>query len=96
MPSNRGVTSLRCRPRNEDKMREFDRLPTELRMWLASASLPWRPRSVQRTYARAFARTRNTEDALRALDQIERKLMSKDIRRVWGDDHPGVFVEVAE
>ncbi len=57
MAGNRGRTSLKCRQRARDPMREYDRLPPELRAWLASAALPWRPRSVQRAYERAVART---------------------------------------
>ena len=38
-------------------MREFDRLPADLRIWLTSAVLPWGPRSVHRTYTKALART---------------------------------------
>ncbi len=89
MPSNRGMTSLRSRRRRGDKMREFDRLPAELRTWVASAILPWRPESVQRTFRRALARTRCTHLALRELDRIERKLIAKDVRAVWGAAHPG-------
>ncbi|ESQ13778.1 MAG: hypothetical protein JKP98_25960 [Rhodobacteraceae bacterium] len=51
MARNRGATSLRRKRRSEDPMREFDRLPANLRAWLANAILPWRPRSVQRADA---------------------------------------------
>lgn len=75
-------------------MREFDRLPAELRAWLATAALPWRPGSAQRTFARALARTRDTACALRELDRIEARLIAKDVRKVWGEDHPAATPDV--
>ena len=56
MASNRGNTSLKCKRRNEKPMLEFDRLPRELRVWIASADLPWRPRSVQKAFDRAMSK----------------------------------------
>ena len=88
MPSNRGATSLKSKRRRGDKMHEFDTLPAELRTWVASAMLPWRPKSVQRTFKRALARTQSTHLALRELDRIERKLIAKDVREIWGAAHP--------
>lgn len=86
--SNRGATSLKRRRHRGDKMREFDGLPAELRVWVASAILPWRPRSVLRAFERAFARTHCTDRALSELDRIERNLIARDVRKVWGTDHP--------
>lgn len=88
MSGNRGQTSLRCKRRNEDSMREFDRLPSELREWLSGAILPWRPRSVQRAFDREFSRTRDTESALKELDRLQEKRLARDTSRVWGPDHP--------
>ncbi|QQA42461.1 DUF6525 family protein [Pelagovum pacificum] len=90
MPRNRGATTLRVRRCNEDPMREFDRLPPELRTWLAGAMLPWRPRSVRRAFDRAIARTRDTSSALRELDLLEERLIAKDAIRIWGNAHPQV------
>lgn len=87
-PRNRGATSLTLRRRTENPMREFDRLPAELRLWLASAMLPWRPRSVERVFARALARTQDRQAALAELDRVERRLVALDARKVWGQDHP--------
>ena len=95
MPSNRGKTSLRRRKRAGNSMQDFDRLPSQLRIWLASAILPWRPRSVQRTYAKAFARTRSADHALRELDRIEKNLIARDVRKVWGNDHPDARLDGA-
>jgi hypothetical protein len=88
MRGNRGQTSLKLKRRNEDPMREFDRLPPELRAWLASAVLPWRPRSVRRAFDRAVARTRDRSRALEELDRLQDKLVAKDAREVWGQEYP--------
>ncbi len=85
---NRGATSLRLKRRSEDPMREFDRLPPDLRGWLATAILPWRPKSVRAAFDRALARTRNVASALRELDLLEARLVAKDGRRVWGESYP--------
>ena len=88
MRGNRGATSLKLKRRNEDPMREFDRLPVELRCWLASAVLPWRPRSVRRAFEKALVRTRDKTDALRELDQLQDRLIANDVRKVWGEAYP--------
>lgn len=88
MPGNQGATSLKRKRRRGDPMRDFDRLPAELRAWLAAAVLPWRPRSVQRAFDKALSRTRNTSRALRELDLLQERLLSRDARKIWGDDHP--------
>jgi len=69
-------------------MREYDRLPAELRQWLSTAILPWGPRSARRSFDKALARTGNTDLALRELDRIQQKLVSRDASHVWGHDHP--------
>jgi len=88
MATNRGATHLRRRRRCADPMRDYDRLPAELRRWLASAAFPWSPRSVRRAFERALARTRDTSAALAELDRLQWRLVAKDVRRVWGADHP--------
>jgi len=88
MAGNRGKTSLRLKRRREDPMRDFDRLPAELRAWLASAVLPWRPRSARRAFDRAVARTRDTSCALEELDRLQDRLLARDVCKVWGADHP--------
>lgn len=88
MRGNRGKTSLKLKRRNEDPMREFDRLPPELRAWLASAVLPWRPRSVRRAFDKALARTRDKTSAIKELDRLQERLVANDVRKVWGQDHP--------
>lgn len=88
MAGNRGATSLRLKRRREDPMREFDRLPAELRAWLSAAALPWRPRSVRRAFDKAYARTQDTARAIKELDQLQDRLIAKDVQKVWGHDHP--------
>lgn len=90
MHGNRGRTGLKLKRRTEDPMRDFDRLPPELRAWLAAAVLPWRPRSVRQAYDRAVARTRNRARALEELDRLQDRLVAKDVREVWGHDYPYV------
>lgn len=88
MSANLGKTSLKRRRRRGDPMRDFDRLPTELRVWLASAVLPWRPKSVHRVYKRALAREKDRARAIDKLNRIERQLVAKDAPRVWGSNYP--------
>lgn len=88
MRGNRGKTSLKLRRRSEDPMREYDRLPAELRLWLAAAVLPWRPKSVRRAFDKALDRTRDTRSALAELDRLQARLIARDARAVWGGDHP--------
>ena len=93
MRGNRGQTSLKLKRRTEDPMRDYDRLPPELRAWLAGAVLPWRPRSVRRAFEFAVARTRDRACALQELDRLQDRLVAKDARAVWGDAHPDVSTQ---
>ena len=77
-------------------MSEFDRLPAELRLWLARAILPWRPRSVRLVYERALARTRNPTCALQELDHLQERLVAQDARMVWGRHHPSAAKTCSE
>ncbi|MEM7506734.1 MAG: DUF6525 family protein [Pseudomonadota bacterium] len=94
MRGNRGKTSLKSRRRREDPIREFDRLPPELRTWLASAILPWRPRSALSAYQRARRRTRDANLALKELDRIQARLVGRDAFEIWGRDHPNARGEM--
>ena len=91
--ANRGQTSLRQRRRTEDPMREYDRLPAELRAWLATAVLPWRPVSVRRAFARALARTGDRARALAELDRLQARRIGEDAARIWGPAHPAAAAE---
>ena len=90
MRGNRGKTSLKLKRRNEDPMREYDRLPAELRAWLAAAVLPWRPRSVRRAFDKALAETGDRDFALTRLTALQGRLVARDAAAVWGPDHPAV------
>jgi len=75
---NLGETNLRRRRRNEDPIREYDRLPPALRAWIAQAALPWRPRSVLRAYKKALSRTGSGRQALEELTRLEAQQLAKD------------------
>lgn len=91
MRSNRGATSLRARKRSGTPMRDFDKLPPKLRAWTTQAVLPWRAKSVERAFARALRSTGCPDLALRELDRIQRKLIARDVQRVWGEGHPAAL-----
>jgi len=88
MRNNTGMSTLKRKRRQSDAMREYDSLPVELRVWLASAVLPWRPRSVRRTFDSLVARTQDTPRALEELDRLQARLVAKDARKIWGPHHP--------
>jgi hypothetical protein len=88
MRKNTGNSSVKRRRRREDPMQEFDRLPPDLRVWLSTAMLPWRARSVRRAYDKAHAATGCPHRAIEALDRLERRRIAQDAARVWGKDHP--------
>ena len=67
----------RARPAR-DPMAEFDRLPADLRRWLAGAILPWSPRSAHRAYLRALSELRDPQAALARLDTLEATRLAKD------------------
>lgn len=85
---NLGVTKLKRRRRSADPMRELDGLPQELRGWLAGAALPWSPRSAQRAFNKALARTEDPQQALAELDQLQQRKIRRDSRKVWGSHYP--------
>lgn len=93
MRGNRGHSSLKRKRRSEDPMRDYDRLPAPLRVWLAGAVLPWRPRSAQRAFNRAVQRTRDEARAIAELDRLQNRQIAKDARLVWGLDHPSAQQE---
>lgn len=57
----------------------YDRLPAELRSWLAQAVLPWSVRSVFKAWRHALHRSGgDVEAAKRDLARIERTLLKRD------------------
>ena len=87
MASNRGATSLKCR-RAKSPMRDFDRLPSDLRRWMAGAMLPWRAATVRAAYEKAMTRTGDPARALEELDALQARLVAKDAPRIWGKAYP--------
>lgn len=70
-------------------MERYDRLPPELRRWLAGAALPWSPCSVQRLWARLARDCGGDSVAIRArMDQAEARLLARDARKIWGPAYP--------
>lgn len=88
MTRNLGYTSLKRSTRPGNPLNDFDNLPAELRGWLASAVLPWRPKTVHRVYKRTLAKNPDKAAALQTLSVIERRLVARDVQRVWGAGHP--------
>ncbi|MEM6608087.1 MAG: DUF6525 family protein [Pseudomonadota bacterium] len=85
---NLGSTSLKRKRRAADPMREYDNLPPELRAWLSTAILPWRPRSVQRSFERFYAQSKNKTSAILELDKLQHRRVAQDGRKVWGAHYP--------
>lgn len=84
------ASSLRRSRRALDPMAAYDRLPEELRQWLAQAALPWSPRSALRLWRRALARSKgNRARALAYLSEVEWAMLQRDGRMIWGQMHPG-------
>ncbi|MEM1363147.1 MAG: DUF6525 family protein [Pseudomonadota bacterium] len=88
MRDNSGQTSLKRRRARTDPMQEFDRLPSELRLWLASAVLPWGPKSALRAYRKFLARTGDPAQALAELERRQTRLLAKDAVSIWGPNYP--------
>ncbi|WP_412103341.1 DUF6525 family protein [Ruegeria marisrubri] len=74
-------STLRRRRRQAPPMQVYDSLPSGLRQWLASASLPWSPVSAQKIWNRAGG-ARNPSAALMRLDAIEQAMLRRDAG-VW-------------
>ncbi|MEM6477450.1 MAG: DUF6525 family protein [Pseudomonadota bacterium] len=88
MARNLGATTLKRKRRAGDPMAEYDRLPRELRAWVATAILPWRAGSVRAAYEKALAREGDPRRALIKLDRLQHALVTKDAERLWGKGHP--------
>ncbi|QDL93612.1 hypothetical protein FDP22_06515 [Paroceanicella profunda] len=76
---NAGASALPRRRRTTDPMAAFDRLPPDLRAWLAGAARPWSPRSAHRAWQRALRDARgDTATARAALTALEARLLLRD------------------
>ena len=78
MKNNLGKTKLPIRHRRTVSLRDFERLPRQLRDWLGNAILPWSPQSMLRAYHRAFSNTGNIDTALSELERIQERQLAKD------------------
>ncbi|RQP05640.1 MAG: hypothetical protein D1H97_11315 [Paracoccus sp. BP8] len=79
------ATSLHRR-RRPSPIAQYDRLPPELRRWLAQAALPWSPVSALRLWQKLMAETAgNAEAVCRRLDLIEARMLMRDAPRIWAD-----------
>lgn len=78
MSGNLGTTALRRPRRSGDPMRAYDRLPPDLRRWLAGAALPWSPASCRRIWTRATARGVPPEAITALLDAAEARTLSRE------------------
>jgi hypothetical protein len=69
-------------------MSAYDRLPPDLRTWLAEAALPWSAASVLRLWTRSLQETGCTEAARERLARAEAKTLAREAARVWGSAYP--------
>ncbi|MQY41756.1 hypothetical protein GG681_03830 [Epibacterium sp. SM1969] len=75
--NNRGSTGLRTRARRGNPMEIYDRLPGDLRQWMAGACLPWSPSSCLKIWRNARARGLPVEERLALLNRIEQATLKK-------------------
>ena len=69
-------------------MAGHDRPPPELRLWLASAALPWSPKSALRLRTRALRETPCRLQALARLQAAETRMLARDAGTIRGADYP--------
>lgn len=69
-------------------MARYDRLPVELRAWLAEAALPWSACSALRLWRCALRDTPDITAARQRLQDAEARLLARDAPRIWGPDYP--------
>mgnify|MGYP001412509147 CR=1 FL=1 len=85
---NRNLSSPRVRLRANNPMAAYDRLPPDLRAWLAEAALPWSAASVLRLWQRALRETGCPKQSTARLSEAEAKTLAKDAVSVWGPAYP--------
>ena len=82
------ATSLKRRGRGRG-MDRYDRMPPELRRWLAHAALPWSPASALRLWRRLQRDCGGDAEAMRRrLDLAEARLLARDAPKIWGPAYP--------
>jgi hypothetical protein len=70
-------------------MAAYDRLPPDLRAWLAQAALPWAAPSTLRLWRRALRETGCPKAAQARLSRAEAHTLAREAREVWGKAYPG-------
>jgi hypothetical protein len=85
---SRNLSSPRARWRATNAMAAYDRLPPDLRTWLAGAALPWSAASVLRLWHRVLRETGNVSAARDRLSRAEEVTLAREAARVWGQDYP--------
>ncbi len=75
--------------RRQSPMAQFDRLPPDLRQWLATAILPWSVHSVLRHWNAAMQTANgDTYHARTLMTQIEARCIARDALHIWDGQHP--------
>ncbi|MFN4202097.1 MAG: DUF6525 family protein [Tabrizicola sp.] len=85
---NRNLSAPRTRWRKTDPMAAHDRLPPDLRVWAANASLPWSASSLLRLWQRALRATGCPQQAAARLTRAEARTLARDRAAVWGPAYP--------
>lgn len=87
MSRNLATSLKRCNwPR---PMERYDRLPPELRQWLAGAALPWSPHSALKLWTRLCRECGGDTEAIRRrLARAEARMLAKDAVKIWGKSYP--------
>lgn len=62
-------------------MRQYDRLPKPLRVWMAGAVLPWSPASCLRLWHKIRADGASEQECLQRLDRAEARLLARELAR---------------
>ena len=75
---NLGTTQQRIRRRAADPMAAYDRLPSDLRKWVAGAALPWSAKSCLALWQRALRDGATPEQAIARLDRAEMAALSRE------------------
>ncbi|SIT84476.1 DUF6525 family protein [Pontibaca methylaminivorans] len=82
------ATSLKRRNRPRP-MERYDRLPPELRGWLAGAALPWSPHSALKLWRRLKRECQGDMAAIRRrMDLAEARMLARDAPKIWGHAYP--------
>lgn len=76
-------------------MAQHDRLPPDLRAWLAQAALPWSAQSALKLWQRKLRAAGDDPTAAKAaLSRAEAAMIARDAARVWGMDHPAASGQI--